>query len=248
MEKAGPEDVCAGCKKAFRGPRAHWGARADLYPKVSVYTCWGRGRYPSPKCVMLARANLALCPGCQAPDTTIGTICDGCQNKLKRGNTLEARKMEWWGIAADALGPYLSEHVGGDWKRPLYDLAELLCKAVAAGRTVDQRDNTSPGSWGAYQDKIVGLVPSRFKAVDYTRASILYVELMEGQGQVLEELCLKIRDVMRAEWKKGFDQGSNILRRLASGEKGLLESEADIERTLENYRQGEERRPEEDDE
>lgn len=239
-------DACAGCLKPFKGLGRLRGAGVDLFPGAPrAYVCWGRGQRASERCTHMARLREAACPGCGDKPCTLGTICEKCTKALARGKSVEARKLEWWGVAAEALGPYLNEYNSEtrDWEKPMETLAQLLCKAVATGRVVHRNDPEAPrgAGWNDQQREVVAIVPSKCKSVDYGRSQIFYVELVKGQGEALEAVLEQIRETMRAQWKSGFEKGNSILRRLADGEKGILESERDLEQAREHHERDGER-------
>lgn len=243
-------DACAGCltsfaKKGYLGGR---GPSIFVGNGKKVYVCYGRGQQPSDRCTLLARERESACPGCGSKPCDVGTICEECKKSLARGKSVEARQLEWWGVASDALGPFLSEwdHESHQSVDHMDALAELICKAIATGRTVSKRDPEAPrgAGWSHELSEVVAIVPSKRKNVDYGRSEIFYVELVKGQGEALEALVEKIREVIRLQWKNGFEKGNSILRRLASGERGILESEKDLEHAREHHdRQDERVRP-----
>jgi hypothetical protein len=46
---------------------------------------------------------------------------------------------------------------------------------------------------------------------------------------------------MRKQYEEGFEKGGSILRRLAGGERGILESERDLEQAREQHARDDER-------
>lgn len=220
--------LCAGCDAAL--PKSTYsdgpgGYAIEIAPHVSVRVCYGRGRgQPSVACIVKARERARRCPGCGAEDTKIGDICKDCTTNIERGRTLKDRKLEWWCIVANGLGPYLAFDVergqgrsGSNRAYPLEELAKLLVTALAVGR-IDAGHRYG----GVGDDNRI--IPCGH-GVRIDGSDKFHVEVTHEQGEAMAALVKAIRQVMYLSYRDGLADGKDALGRLARGDTSVRDFE-----------------------
>lgn len=221
--KAPRAALCAGCDAALPAlPYGGHGFEVEIAPNVRVRVCCGRSyRCASSACAAKARVRARRCPGCGAEDTDIGEVCSDCKTNIERGRTLKDRKLEWWCVVANGLGPHLSFPTeDGSRAYPLEELATLLGAALAVGRTkiehgcVDVGDRTIPHGSGVRTD----------------RGDKVCVEVTREQGEAMAALVQKIRQVTYLAYRDGLHAGKDMLGRLARGDESVRDFEKSEDR------------------
>lgn len=189
-----------------------------LAPGITAKVCAkesGRGGEPStrPKgsCARLVRQRRALCPGCGesrygaravSPDMTYaGVLCEGCASSLARQRVAETREVQWYSIAESGLVPYVDD-------KRLREAALALAEAVAGSRR-----------WApVYQGYVYNYVEAPQARGGGRLARDPVVEMHAEQAEALRRFLGIVYEIAAAERKKGFEEGENLLKRLADGD------------------------------
>lgn len=212
---------CEACGAELHAAGAEYWEGADycelpLAPGVTALVCakdlghhGASSRQPKGPCARRVRQKRALCPGCgksSATDMTYaGVLCDDCEAVIARARDTDGKKVSWHSIVSAGLVPYLgSEQVT--------EAARALAEAVAGGRRWFPRQRKEIFVHDRVAAEASRVMPSAGSLSDPI------VEMDETQAAALTRFLDLVYEVMQAERERGFEEGDNLLRRLAKGD------------------------------
>ena len=211
---------CAGCEETFG---KHVRTATIPCGTGTVEVCASeRGyygeRYPKKTCARRAREKLALCPGCDAPDTEPGTLCRECLDRMERYAGIDDTEVQAYYLHNKLIGPYLGSVWDDDCNEtePAKELLTLLCRIAAPEGLRRWAEGGCPdwAGWGA-SNRVLG------SRGDSPHTGMPVVELDAAQKDAMLHIGAFIERLTKAQHLDGLKDGSGILRRLASGEMSI---------------------------
>ncbi len=213
---------CEACDNELHGPGKEYWQQADyaeipVAPGVMALCCAkGLGHHGKPSgsvrgaCARRIRQKRGLCPGCgkHGPYTDMtwrGVLCDDCEATLARTRETETKKVEWYRILSAALVPHLSG-----------DLVEQASRALAEAVAGARRWFPIVQETSAYPNHDITPNGSDHRWSHSTFDPI--VEMDEAQAIALCRFLGFIYEIAEAQHAQGFEEGDNLLRRLAKGD------------------------------
>ena len=208
-----PKAVCAGCGEKVTSYCAFIRCGTG-----EVRVCAGRrgslsysDPYPKKSCATKARAKLALCPGCDAENTTPGRICFDCQELLNRYQGLGDNEVEGYTLDDSLIGPYLGTcDADGERQEPARDLLKLLCQIAAP-------EGLRRWARGGFPDWARGGVLGSASPTSDDPS----VELDEGQKEAMVRIGAVLKTFAKQQRLEGFRSGGGVLQQLISGESSI---------------------------
>lgn len=208
---------CAGCGEPF-GKRTRTASIPCGTGEVDVCAS-DRGyrydRYPKKACVRRAREKLALCPGCDAPDTEPGTLCNDCLAKMERYDGIDDSGVRGYYLSDKLVGPYLGtmHDEDGDRIEPARDLLVLLCQLAAPLGLRRWADGGCP-EWASRG--VLGASRG-----DSPHSGMPAVELDDSQKEAMLRVGAFVERLTKAQHLDGLKDGSGVLRQLIDGEMSI---------------------------
>lgn len=208
---------CAGCGEIF-GKRTRTASILCGTGEVDVCASdrgYAYDRYPKKACARKAREKLALCPGCDAPDTEPGTLCSDCLAKMERYDGIDDAGVRGYYLSEKLVGPYLGTYYDEDDNKtnPAEDLLVLLCQLAAPEGLRRWADGGCP-DWTSRT--VLGADRG-----DSPHTGMPAVELDDGQKEAMLHIGTFIERLTKAQHLDGLKDGSGVLRRLVSGEMSI---------------------------
>jgi len=171
-------------------------------------------------CAVKARDKAGLCPGCGERIGEHGLqsrgICADCLDAIDCAGKARTKPVRWYSLDAAGFFSYLSdsEEAGGvATRRAVQELAQAL--SCNERRYLPNGRHDGVGS-GASQ------IPQSDRGGGYEHPR---VELDEDQAAHLTTLAGLLYQIVESARRRGVDQGSSLLRRLATGEKTVNDFE-----------------------
>ena len=211
------EKVCDGCGKSLmRGEGPHRRARGctiEIAPGCSVIICeskrYTRGGVWVDSCLVKAKANRLVCPGCGEEYRRVVGICNDCKGAIERAK-LDKTPMEEVSIHQGDFFHYIPADFSGDAEYR-HDLEHRLGDAlteVLMGPGTRKLD-----TWG-YGNRVI---PSWSRS-DRTTTANACLQIAKTQADGLDKLAKLLKEIFDRQRLEGRKEGKSLLVQLAQGE------------------------------
>lgn len=220
---------CDGCGVSSLELHTH----VRVGPALTLWVCavyGGGSNRPKKSCLTAAILKACRCPGCGAEDPRAfsPTLCDGCERALVAGRREQERLRDAVAkgapdeVALTLVDPYsmLFDGQGGATRQEADAVGEALC-GILRGAPVDPRAAVGhwPRSLRGDNERLYGGGHCAFEATIDGAAARCVVDLMGA-----------VRGAVERSHREGFGRGASVLRRLASGDMGVLAFEEEVRR------------------